>query len=296
MSNICDHCRKFTDGSSRCSGCHSVHFCGKQCMASGWNEHKKLCKMIRNTPENALKDNMRIFTSKAFEQRNWKNIIMCEPLLKLITSGASYDYQEAIFTEFLVALHNSISIDTQRIKYKNLLISIYQLSSDMYGEQNKVLRQGKRLMDIANTLIAMKRSTEILPYLNQVLRLANQSGSFTLESLAQTAIGQYYCRQNKIEDGLRHMEQGAQAAVLNFDNDDTDIYKTISITHLLWNLFFYTEHEDNAEKVNTLMEEYHEARIAMMNDPLQFRDIRLWLTEIVFEARYAEVTHSPNSK
>jgi tetratricopeptide (TPR) repeat protein len=300
MSNICDHCRQFTEGCPRCSKCHQVHFCDKQCMKAGWDEHQKLCKMIRTTPENALIATTRNFIVKSIEKKNWKHIIMCEPLLRLITFGTTHQYQQAMFTEFLIALieeHNRVSVevtDTKKIKYKNIMISIYQMSSDLYGEHNFVLQQGKRLMDIATNLEALKRREEVLPYLNKTLKLANDSGSFTLDSLAHTAIGQYYCRQNEIQDGLRHMQQGVDAALLNFDNDDTDSYITTSISRLLWNLFFYTEHEDNAEKVNELIEEYRTARIAMRHDPLQFKDIKLYISEIIFEARSAEVAHNPN--
>ena len=168
------------------------------------------------------------------------------------------------------------------------------MSSDLYGEHNLVLRQGKRLMDIATNLESLKRRAEVFPYFDKMLRLANGSGSFTLESLAHTAIGQHYCRQNEIKDGLREMQQGVDAAILNFDNGDTDFYITTSISRLLWNLFFYTVHEDNAEKVYELIEEYRTARIAMRHDPLKFRDIRLYISEIIFEARSAEVASSPN--
>ena len=300
MSNICDHCHKFTEKCPRCSQCHQVHFCDKKCMADGWKEHKKLCKMIINTPPNDLKVTTRNFIVTSVRTKNWKNIIMCEPLLGLMLVGTTPQYQQAIFTEFLIALteeHNRVSVevtDEKKIKYKNLLILIYQMSSDLYGEHNFILQQGKRLMDIATNLESLDRRAEVLPYLKKTLKLAEESGSFTLDSLAHTAIGQIYCRQNEIKDGLREMQQGVDAAILNFDNGDTDFYITTSTSRLLWNLFFYTKHGDKAEKVNELIEQYRTARIELRNDPLTFRDIRLYMTEIIFEARSAEVASSPN--
>ena len=34
-------------GAQRCTGCHVASFCDKVCLARGWGEHKRLCKMIK---------------------------------------------------------------------------------------------------------------------------------------------------------------------------------------------------------------------------------------------------------
>ena len=33
-------------GAQRCTGCHVASFCNKACLARGWGEHRRLCKMV----------------------------------------------------------------------------------------------------------------------------------------------------------------------------------------------------------------------------------------------------------
>jgi len=41
----CFVCNK--PGAMKCSGCQCACFCSKECQASGWKQHKKLCKLVK---------------------------------------------------------------------------------------------------------------------------------------------------------------------------------------------------------------------------------------------------------
>jgi hypothetical protein len=41
----CFVCHK--PGAQRCAGCHTAAFCNRACLAAGWGEHKKLCKLVK---------------------------------------------------------------------------------------------------------------------------------------------------------------------------------------------------------------------------------------------------------
>lgn len=40
----CLHCNKIDPSAKRCSGCKTVHFCGRECQAAAWPKHKEACQ------------------------------------------------------------------------------------------------------------------------------------------------------------------------------------------------------------------------------------------------------------
>ena len=45
--NNCTVCREQKDGNKRCSGCYMVFYCGRDCQAKDWDNHKDKCKIIQ---------------------------------------------------------------------------------------------------------------------------------------------------------------------------------------------------------------------------------------------------------
>ena len=47
-SQFCDNCRKRSDQLKKCSKCHQMYYCDKECQQNDWKCHKFECKVMRN--------------------------------------------------------------------------------------------------------------------------------------------------------------------------------------------------------------------------------------------------------
>ena len=47
-SQFCDNCRKRSDQLKKCSKCHQMYYCDKECQQNDWKCHKYECKVMRN--------------------------------------------------------------------------------------------------------------------------------------------------------------------------------------------------------------------------------------------------------
>ena len=43
----CSYCSRSSDGLKKCSRCHSVQYCGRECQKNHWNTHKSHCKPFK---------------------------------------------------------------------------------------------------------------------------------------------------------------------------------------------------------------------------------------------------------
>jgi len=276
--------------------------------------HREFCKFITKTPRKDLLDRARAKINRAEVEQKWNNIIMYEPLLTMMTCKQNNTYTQFMYQLFLKALRNEDRISEpvpnhlKRLRIKNMMLDIYKKSADLYGEDGFPVEQGKQIMDFASTLkmnetnLNINERVDIFPYLLQVSRMAHESGSYTLESLADTAIGMFYCEQGSdqdneamIEEGLHYLNIGADAAIMNFDPGFNDIYIVQAINALLWKLFHYSNNNSKGRKrVDDLIEEYEIARINMSVATQPQENVLQWnIDEMLLKVGFSEVSHCP---
>ena len=169
----CGDCRKLNTNEKRCSLCHLVYFCDETCCKNGWNEHRKLCKFIRETNPPNLISVARQRIAQAVEEKRPDDVIMFVPLLQMIIHGQNDQYKQSLYGTFGRAFHELItrsvntSIDpkpTQLNKMKHHFIEMSIESAKLYGEHNQLMFQGLVLIEAAHQFLSMNMMKEAKSY------------------------------------------------------------------------------------------------------------------------------------
>ena len=63
--------------------------------------NRKLCNIVRKMPSDDVKKNTRQIIADAHETQTWEDIVICEPLLPIITHNANVKYRKYIYDLFL---------------------------------------------------------------------------------------------------------------------------------------------------------------------------------------------------
>ena len=300
LTHKCGYCQKNTASKLRCPVCHQIYYCNEKCFKDGWNEHKKLCGVIKKWPSNDVKNCARKYIEHFRQPHNWQYVVMCLPLLPEILNNTNLEYRLWAFDVFVRAFQMQLQLaletdphttleETARIR--NRLIGIEEQCGDLCGEFNHLDQQGMYILDIGVQYHGMLMYREAKKYMDQAQRIANQNGLYTLESMVDTALGQYYLSRNDIEAGIHYFRMAVSAAQNNIV-PGTWIYVMKAISPLLSALMKYKSSEECGESVQSLLNEHIEARIHAARISGR-RYIISELNEFVFQMKYYEVVHNP---
>jgi len=297
MANKCGNCRKLNTNELRCSKCHLVYFCNDTCITNGWNEHKKICKFIRETNPSNLISVARQRIATAMEENKAVDIIMYEPLLQMIIQGQNDHYKQSQYGIFGRAFHKMIwgILNTQTDRHSNQLnklrhhlIEISQELAKLYGQHNELMNQGLMLTEIGHLWNAMNMQREAKSYYEQVGKLAEENALINLESLADTGLGNICLFENKIQEGLHFFRMGVSAAIHDANFGGKWLLVVNSVSPLLEALFKFTENKDDAREVEDLIEEYKKAKNEIKSNNQS--TIIIELRELLFTVRLYEVS------
>lgn len=75
----CHYCRNAKKDQMKCSGCHQVYYCSRQCQLQDWRAHKPNCKLMANMPLES-----KVQPGQGFEQLRLRWIKRAKSILPLL--------------------------------------------------------------------------------------------------------------------------------------------------------------------------------------------------------------------